>query len=137
MPMGSLLVCRDEFQIFSSCMYSWSTVSGVPSLLYTSKMKNCAENKDEYQALCFYASASFPSRQGEGDYLEIVHNSDVGGRYFPDGVVDHSVSLRTRDATGRQDLVILVHTKWFPTQVFNRQCLTAAQQEHNIYLRLI
>lgn len=43
MPIGSLLVCNEEFQIFSSCMCNWSTVSGVPSLLYTSRTKNCKE----------------------------------------------------------------------------------------------
>lgn len=56
-----------------------------------------------------------------------MHNSDVGGRYFPDGMVDHSVSLGPRDATGGQDLVILVHAQWFPTQVLHRQRLTEAQ----------
>lgn len=56
-----------------------------------------------------------------------MHNSDVGGRYFPDGMIDHSVSLRPRDATGGQDLVILVHTQWFPTQVLHGQRLTEAR----------
>lgn len=41
MPTGSLLVCSDEFQIFSSCTKIWSEVRGVPSLWYTSNSKNC------------------------------------------------------------------------------------------------
>lgn len=56
-----------------------------------------------------------------------MHNSDVGGWDFSDGMVDHSVSLGPRDAAGRQDLVILVHTQWFPAQVLYRQRLTEAK----------
>lgn len=48
------------------------------------------------------------------EYLEVVHHSDVSGSRFPDGVVYNSVSLWTRDTTGGQDLVILIHTQWFP-----------------------
>lgn len=46
---------------------------------------------------------------------------------FPDVVIYNSVSLWTGDATGGQDLVILVHTQWLPTQVLYRQGLTMTQ----------
>lgn len=48
-------------------------------------------------------------------YLEVVHHSDMCGRCFPDGVIYNSISLRTRDSAGGQDLVILVHTQGLPT----------------------
>lgn len=51
----------------------------------------------------------------------------MSGRCFPDGVIYNSISLRTRDATGGQDLVILVHTEGLPTQVLYRQGLTVTQ----------
>lgn len=46
MPTGSLLVCSEEFQIFSSCTKIWSEVRGVPSLWYTSNSKNCPGKVD-------------------------------------------------------------------------------------------
>lgn len=61
-----------------------------------------------------------------------MHNSNVGGRDFSDAMVDHSVSLGPRDAAGRQDLVVLVHAQWFPTQVLYGQRLTEAQSRSKI-----
>ena len=61
------------------------------------------------------------------EYLEVVDYSDVSGRCFPDGVIYNSISLRTRDATGGQDLVILIHTQRLPTQVLYRHGLTVTQ----------
>lgn len=66
-----------------------------------------------------------------GNYLEVVHNSNVFGWDFSNAMVDHSVSLGPRDAAGGQDLVILVHTQRFPTQVLDRQRLTEAHVKTN------
>lgn len=49
------------------------------------------------------------------EYLEVVNHSDVSGRCLPNGVVHNSISLWTRDTTGGQDLVILIHTQRLPT----------------------
>lgn len=61
------------------------------------------------------------------EYLEVVDHGDVSGMRFPDSVIDNGVSLWTGDTTGRQNLVILIHTQRLPTQILHRQGLTATQ----------
>lgn len=57
-----------------------------------------------------------------------MNHSNVSGRGFPSCVVYNRISFWTRDATGGEDAVVLVHTQGFPTQVLHRQGLTATQQ---------
>lgn len=59
------------------------------------------------------------------EYLEVVDHGDMS--VLPDGVIYNSISLWTGDATGGQDLVILVHTQRLPTQELYRQGLTMTQ----------
>lgn len=56
-----------------------------------------------------------------------MNHSNVSGRGFPSCVVYNRISFWTRDATGGEDAVVLVHTEGFPTQVLHRQGLTATQ----------
>lgn len=65
MPTGSLLVCSDEFQIFSSCTKIWSDVRGVPSLWYTSSSKNYPDTQVERrEAGGGLRRTAIPSRPG-------------------------------------------------------------------------
>lgn len=61
------------------------------------------------------------------EHLEVVDHSDVSRRCFSSGVIYNRISLWSRNTTGGQDLVILVHTQRLPAQVLYRQSLTTAQ----------
>lgn len=54
-----------------------------------------------------------------------MNHSNVSGRGFPSCVVYNRISFWTRDATGGEDAVVLVHTEGLPTQVLHRQGLAA------------
>lgn len=56
-----------------------------------------------------------------------MNHSNVTGRALPSSVVYNRISLWTRDATGGEDLVVLVHTEGFPTQVLHGQAMTVTQ----------
>lgn len=40
------------------------------------------------------------------------------------GMVHNRVFLQTRDTTGRQDLIVLVHTQGLPSKIFHWKSLT-------------
>jgi len=74
-------------------------------------------------------------QQCHREYLEVVDHSDMSEKCFPSGVINNSVSLWTRDSTGGEDLVILVHAQRLPTQVLDRQGITVTHRLYIIHLQ--
>lgn len=90
--------------------------------------------------MCSWIFKNGEEQQRHLVYLEVVDHRDVSGRCFSDAVIYYSISFWSWDATGGQDLVVLVHAQRLPTQVFNRQSPTETQhysirfpsQQHNL-----
>lgn len=57
-------------------------------------------------------------------HLRIVDDYDVYGGPGAFGMVHNRVFLQTRDTTGRQDLIVLVHTQGLPSKILHWKSLT-------------
>lgn len=52
--------------------------------------------------------------------LEVVHHGDVSRRPLAQSVIHHRVPFGPGYATGRQNLIILIHTQRLPTKILHR-----------------
>lgn len=57
-------------------------------------------------------------------HLRIMDDYDVFGGPGGFGMVHNRVFLQTRDTTGRQDLIVLVHTQGLPSKILHWKSLT-------------
>lgn len=63
-------------------------------------------------------------------HLRIMDDCDVFGGPGAFGMVHNRVFLQTRDTTGRQDLIVLVHTQGLPSKILHWKSLTETHEPH-------
>lgn len=63
-------------------------------------------------------------------HLRSVDDYDVFRRPGAFGMIHNRVFLQTRDTTGRQDLIVLVHTQGLPSEILHWKSLTETYESN-------
>lgn len=104
----------------------------MPHLLMTVNGVTGVKESQKLNLFCDTGLWSQISSDGCAPHLEVVHYSDVFWRPGALGMVHHRVFLQTRNTTGGQHLIVLVHTQGLPSQIFNWDGLTATHTSYAI-----